>query len=161
MSWCVGACRTRLELPLAIRLGEAGYDAYSPRIPGEKGDRGAYPGYLFVNMHTIVPAIAEAARWGTRFRVLLAGGEFAQVSDELVSSLKAAERAGEFTETYEIRNGKFTIGQRVRITNSAFAGLDGIVTRCKRHWTWLSHADFPSADIRFPNSILQAIEKGV
>lgn len=162
--WAVATCRTRLELPLAEKLSERGYEAYTPRICAASGDRGAFPGYLFVETRTLLPAVAVAARWRTGFRILLSGGEFARVSSDLVQSIRTDEAAGMFEEAFHIRNAQHTIGQWVRVITSACQGFEGFVTRAKRHHTWIDNPgspDFPHGAIRFPNSILQAIENPV
>ena len=172
MTWAVGACRTGLEVPLASRLTQGGFDAWTPSRRLQTPLRGveekaAFPGYLFLptkqpDGESLMGLKAVAwKRWGASLSILMSGGEFGQVSDELVVSLKATESEGGFDEVYHVRNGVFAIGQRIRIIASGFAGLEGIVTRCKRHHTWLTNPEFPSADIRFPNSILQALEKTV
>lgn len=164
MTWAVGACRTRLEASLVDRLGQWGYDAYTPRIRTAKGDRGAFPGYLFVATETLLPAAAVAARWGAGFRVLLSGGEFSEVSEDLVESIRRDEAAGMFEEIYHIRNGRFLIGQWLKVDAGAMSGTLGFVTRAKRHHTWIDNPEdeyFRHGAIRFPNSILQAIENPV
>ena len=164
MSWAVATCRTRLEVPLADRIGEGGYRAYTPRISSPRGDRGAFPGYLFVATETLLSSASIAARWGAGFRVLLSGGEFSEVSEDLVESIRRDEAAGMFDEVFHIRNGSFLMGQWLKVETGPMAGTAGFVTRAKRHHTWIDNPEdeyFRHGAIRFPNSILQALEKTV
>lgn len=166
-SWAVGNCVGGRELPLVHRLIQEGHDAYTPSctLPARTTVVGwktvaAFSGYLFISTATILPALADAARWGARFHVLLSGGEFGKVSESYIDALKAREAAGELDDEMEIRCRQFSIGQTIRIENSGYAGLTAMILgfRGKR-----AKLDIPGVNAThwFPTTILRPVENPV
>ena len=74
------------------------------------------------------------------------------------------EAAGMFEEIFHIRNGSFLIGQWLKVDAGPMASTTGFVTRAKKLHTWIDNPEdeyFRHGAIRFPNSILQAVENPV
>lgn len=128
MSWYLIHSKPRQEKVALENLERQGYPCYLPVLRLEKLRRGAvvvsdeplFSRYLFVQLDTDSQGRSWTPIHSTRgvSRLVRFGVEPARVDDALVAYLRHAQ-AGEVKRLFEP-------GQRVQVTEGAFAGVEGI-----------------------------------
>lgn len=131
MPWYIVHTKPRQEKRALQNLEQQGYQCYLPTIPSEKihqgllavGDEPLFPRYLFIHL-----GLGDSAKsWGpirsTKGvgRLVSFGIEPAKVDEALIAYLKAQEASVQDTPERFFRQG-----ERVRLTEGAFAGIEGI-----------------------------------
>ena len=131
MQWYLVHTKPRQEKCALENLERQGYPCYLPTLPAEKlrqglltvSDAPLFPRYLFIRLGQGNSARSWAPIRSTRgvSRLVRFGIEPAVVSDGLVQALRAQEasRQGEPERL-------FKPGERVRLTEAPFAGIEGI-----------------------------------
>jgi len=131
MHWHLVHTKPRQEVCALQNLERQGYPCYLPLRPAERLRQGVlaiseeplFPRYLFIRLGHDDSARSWAPIRSTRgvSRLVSFGSEPARVSDHLIDSLKAHEAT--------MRRDPlplFTPGERVRLTEGPFAGVEGI-----------------------------------
>lgn len=131
MHWYLVMSKPRQERVAVENLARQGYECYLPTLQAEKIRRGAitlvdeplFPRYLFIHLgHEL-----SAKGWGPiRYttgvsRLVTFGTEPAKIDDSLVSHLKISESNHKSNP-----RRLFTEGDRVRVTQGIFGGLEGV-----------------------------------
>jgi transcriptional antiterminator RfaH len=130
MSWYLIHSKPRQEKVALENLERQGYPCYLPTLRLEKLRRGAvvvsdeplFSRYLFVQLDTDGSARSWTPIHSTRgvSRLVRFGLEPARVDDALVAFLRQ-----QWAQTGEVKR-LFEPGQRVQVTEGAFAGFEGI-----------------------------------
>jgi transcriptional antiterminator RfaH len=131
MHWYLVHTKPRQEKCALENLERQGYPCYLPILPAEKLRQGAltvadeplFPRYLFIRLETGTMAKSWAPIRSTRgvSRLVCFGTEPAQVPDALIATLRARQAAMR-SEPVPL----FARGERVRLTQAPFAGIEGI-----------------------------------
>lgn len=131
MYWYLVHTKPRQEWRALQNLEQQYYQCYLPTLPSEKICQGGltvfdeplFPRYLFIRL-----GLSESDKSWTPIRstkgvsrLVSFGLEPARVDDGLIDLLRSQE-AGMQSEPRRL----FMPGERVRLTNSAFAGIEGI-----------------------------------
>ena len=131
MSWYLIHTKPRQEKCALQNLEQQGYACYLPVFPAEKLSQGRlticdgplFPRYLFIRLEQD----SSAKGWGpirsTKgvSRLVSFGAEPAKVDERLIAWLKTREGAGRIQP-----QRMFVAGEPVRLTEGAFAGIEGI-----------------------------------
>jgi transcriptional antiterminator RfaH len=131
MHWYLVHTKSRQEKCALDNLQRQSYQCYLPTIPSEKlcqglltvADEPLFPRYLFIRLGQGDSAQSWAPIRSTKgvSRLVSFGLEPAKVSDSLVEALRAQEASVQ-TEPERL----FKAGERVRLTEAPFAGIEGI-----------------------------------
>jgi transcriptional antiterminator RfaH len=131
MHWYLVHTKPRQEKCALENLERQGYQCYLPMIPSEKIRQGAltvsdeplFPRYLFIRLGSGASAPSWAPIRSTKgvSRLVTFGAQPAKVPDDLVDALREQEAAAQ-----QVPVRLFKPGDRVRLTESPFAGLEGI-----------------------------------
>jgi transcriptional antiterminator RfaH len=131
MSWFLVHCKPRQEKVALQNLERQGYQCYLPTLCTEKLRRGAlsvveeplFPRYLFLRLGEQGTARGLAPVRSTKGVSRLVGFGVApvRVEDALVAFLQKREAAAR-----QAPERLFVPGDRVRLTDGAFAGIEGI-----------------------------------
>ena len=131
MHWYLVHTKPRQEKCALENLQRQGYPCYLPTLPSEKirqsaltvTDEPLFPRYLFIRLGQGESAQSWAPIRSTKgvSRLVSFGSEPAKVSDSLVEALRAQEASVQ-AEPERL----FKPGERVRLTEVPFAGMEGI-----------------------------------
>lgn len=131
-AWYVAKIKSRLDRQTEVLLASRGFAVYrpvfmNPRKTSASRSEALFPGYLFVHMDvsTTEWTMARSAPGVSYFL----GGEHghpASIAEELVEEIR--ERIAR--QAYSRQTCRFRGGQRVRIENGPFAGLDAVFDGC-------------------------------
>lgn len=131
MRWYLVHTKPRQEACALQNLMQQGYECYLPMLPAERLRQGAltvaneplFPRYLFVRLGDSESAKSWAPIRSTKgvSRLVSFGNQPAKVSDGLVEVLKKREVAGGMEPQRLFRSG-----DRVRVTEGPFAGIEGV-----------------------------------
>ncbi len=131
MHWYLIHTKPRQENIALENLQQQGYTCYLPLLNVEKIRRGKlavvlealFPRYLFIQLDTALSSQSWTPIRSTKGvnRLVAFGGQPAKVDEALVSILKVAEE----NQTDRLQK-MFTAGDKVQLTQGAFAGLEGI-----------------------------------
>lgn len=131
MNWYLIHTKPRLERCALKNLLQQGYVCYLPILPSEKirqgkltfGEEPLFPRYLFIQLDKRDSAKSWSPIRSTKgvSRLVSFGTEPAKVDDKLIDILKFQEREG---QSLPLR--LFSPGERIQLTNGAFAGVEGI-----------------------------------
>lgn len=131
MHWYLVHTKPRQEKCALENLQRQGYPCYLPTLPSEKirqsvltvTDEPLFPRYLFIRLGQGESAQSWAPIRSTKgvSRLVSFGSEPAKVSDSLVEALRAQEASVQ-AEPERL----FKPGERVRLTEAPFAGIEGI-----------------------------------
>ena len=131
MHWYLVHTKPRQEKCALENLQRQGYQCYLPTLPSEKIRQGVltvveeplFPRYLFIRLGQSDSAPSWAPIRSTKgvSRLVSFGGEPAKVADSLVEALRAQEAAVQAAP-----QRLFQPGDRVRLTEAPFAGIEGI-----------------------------------
>jgi transcriptional antiterminator RfaH len=129
MNWYLIHTKPRQEKCALLNLEQQGYECYLPLLPSEKlrrdtlavADEPLFPRYLFIRLNKGEPAKSWSPIRSTRgvSRLVSFGAEPAKVDDRLVETLRAREN------TFQPQR-LFTPGERVTLTDGAFAGIEAV-----------------------------------
>ena len=131
MYWYLIHTKPRQEQCALQNLEQQGYQCYLPIFPSEKllqgnltvKDQPLFPRYLFIRLELGDPAKSWVPIRSTKgvSRLVSFGVEPAKVDDALIALLQAQE-----VSVQAAPERLFKSGERVRLTEGAFVGLDGI-----------------------------------
>lgn len=131
MHWYLVHTKPKQEKCALENLERQGYQCYLPTLPSEKICRGAlalgeeplFPRYLFIRLGQDDSAKSWGPIRSTKgvSRLVSFGTSPAKVHDTLIDQLKAHEAQ---MNTSPVRI--FSPGERVRLTEAPFAGIEGI-----------------------------------
>jgi len=131
MHWYLVHTKPRQERCALENLQRQGYECYLPTLPSEKlrqgvltvADAPLFPRYLFICLSQGDSAPSWAPIRSTKgvSRLVSFGVEPAKVPDRLVYALRAQEASIQ-AEPRRL----FKTGERVRLTETPFAGIEGI-----------------------------------
>ncbi len=131
MHWYLIHTKPRQENIALENLQQQGYTCYLPLLNVEKIRRGKlavvlealFPRYLFIQLDTALSSQSWTPIRSTKGvnRLVAFGGQPAKVDEVLVSLLKRAEE-----NQPERLQKMFSAGDKVQLTQGAFAGLEGI-----------------------------------
>lgn len=131
MNWYLIHTKPRQEKCAQLNLEQQGYECYLPLIPTEKLQQGKltlveeslFPRYLFIRLDIGSSAKSWSPIRSTRgvSRLVSFGSEPAKIGDSLIEKLKANEGKHQ-AQPQRI----FTPGERIALTEGAFAGIEGI-----------------------------------
>ena len=131
MHWYLVYTKPRQEQCALDNLQRQGYPCYLPTIPTEKIRQGLlavvdaplFPRYLFIHLGQGDTAKSWAPIRSTRgvSRLVSFGVEPARVADGLIAALRAQEATAQSDPARLFRPG-----ERVRLTQGPFAGIEGI-----------------------------------
>ena len=131
MHWYLVHTKPRLEKCALGLLEDQGYQCYLPTLPSEKlrqgeltvTDEPLFPRYMFIRLGEGGSAKSWTPIRYTRgvSRLVSFGAEPAKVADSLVPALRAQEAS---VQAEPVR--LFKPGERVRLTEAPFAGIEGI-----------------------------------
>ncbi len=131
MHWYLVHTKPRQEKCALDNLHRQGYQCYLPTVPFEKlrqgiltvADEPLFPRYLFIRLGQGDSAMSWAPIRSTRgvSRLVTFGIEPARVDDGLIELLKTQEAV---MQAVPVR--LFRPGERVRLTEAPFAGIEGI-----------------------------------
>jgi transcriptional antiterminator RfaH len=131
MHWYLIYTKPRQEKSALQNLEQQGYQCYLPLLPKEKLRQGAvaltdeplFPRYLFINLAQDFMAKSWSPIRSTKgvSRLVRFGADPARIDDALVDLLRAHE-ASVLAEPERL----FNPGERVRLTEGPFAGIEGI-----------------------------------
>ncbi len=131
MHWYLVHTKPRQEVCALDNLQRQGYQCYLPTVPSEKLRQGAltlaheplFPRYLFIRLGLGDSAKSWAPIRSTKgvSRLVSFGTEPARVDDGLVELLRTHEALAQ-VEPVRL----FKHGERVRLTEAPFAGIEGI-----------------------------------
>lgn len=131
MHWYLLHTKPKQEKRALLNLQQQGYECYFPVLPAEKMIKGKitldqeplFPRYLFIRLSTEQGALSWAPIRSTKgvHRLVSFGTQAAKVDDALVAFLKEKE----IDISKETRR-LFEKGDKVLITQGAFAGLEGV-----------------------------------
>ena len=131
MHWCLVLTKPRQEKLAFHNIVQQGYECYLPTIPTEKLFKGSvvisyeplFPRYVFVRLGHGPSAKSWAPLRSTKgiTRLVTFGVEPARVDDGLIEQLRAQEASARATP-----NRLFKRGQRVRLMQAPFAGVEGV-----------------------------------
>jgi transcription antitermination factor NusG len=138
MRWYACYTRSRHEKKVDTRLAEAGFETHLPLVPLEREwhDRTSvvemplFPGYLFARFSP--PRVAEVIGTPGLVTVVSFGGRYAPVSDEEVDNVRRIAAAVAETGTTPDRVSLPEVGERVRITDGPFQGVEAVVMEHRR-----------------------------
>lgn len=134
-AWYVAYTKPKQEKCALENLERQGYECYLPMLPVEKIARGAlsvleeplFPRYLFIRQVDRAESGQAARSWvpirSTKgvSRLVSFGSEPARVSDDLVAFLRSQQDV-----VTQAPRRLFNAGDRVQMTEGAFAGIEGI-----------------------------------
>jgi transcriptional antiterminator RfaH len=131
MHWYLIHTKPRQEKSALQNLTQQGYACYLPILPTEKlrqgnltvADEPLFPRYLFIQLGMGDSARSWSPIRSTKgvSRLVSFGIEPAKVDDRLIDLLKSQEASVQGQP-----QRLFTPGERVRLTDGAFAGIEGI-----------------------------------
>ncbi len=131
MHWYLVHTKPRQERCALENLERQGFPCYLPVLPVEKirqravkvAEQPLFPRYLFIRLGQGQSALSWAPIRSTKgvSRLVSFGSEPAKVDDALVDALRAREAALQGQP-----EPLFHAGERVRMTEGAFAGIEGI-----------------------------------
>lgn len=131
MHWYLVHTKPRQEKCALENLQRQGYQCYLPTLPSEKirqnaltvTDEPLFPRYLFIRLGQGESAQSWAPIRSTKgvSRLVSFGLEPAKVAESLVEALRTQEASAQ-AEPERL----FKTGERVRLTEAPFAGLEGI-----------------------------------
>ena len=131
MHWYLIHTKPRQEKSALQNLRQQGYACYLPVLPTEKlrqgnltvADEPLFPRYLFIQLGMGDSARSWSPIRSTKgvSRLVSFGNEPAKVDDRLIDLLKSQEASVQGQP-----QRLFTPGERVRLTDGAFAGIEGI-----------------------------------
>jgi transcriptional antiterminator RfaH len=131
MHWYLIHTKPRQEQIALENLERQGYQCYLPRLPAEKLHKGLltiankplFPRYLFIRLGLDFASKSWAPIRSTLGVSTLVrfGAEPARVADELIHNLRTNE-----AKLQAAPEQLFKPGERVRLTDSPFAGIEGI-----------------------------------
>jgi transcriptional antiterminator RfaH len=131
LHWYLVHTKPRQERIALLNLQRQGFTCYMPTLPQEKLRQGAlsvsedplFPRYLFIQLGTGISAQSWAPIRSTTGvnRLVSFGTQPAKVDDELIAALQAEEKLN-LGQTQRLYNP----GEHVRLTEGAFAGVEGI-----------------------------------
>lgn len=131
MHWYLVHTKPRQEKCALDNLHRQGYQCYLPTIPSENlrqglltvADEPLFPRYLFIRLGHSDSAKSWAPIRSTKgvSRLVSFGIEPARVGDDLIELLRTQEASAR-TEPERL----FRAGERVRLTEAPFAGMEGI-----------------------------------
>lgn len=131
MHWYLIHAKPRQDKCALQNLQQQGYVCYLPVLPTEKLRHGSltvideplFPRYLFIQLGRGISAKSWSPIRSTKgvSRLVSFGGEPAKVDDRLIDLLKSREGA-----VQRQPQRLFTPGERVRLTEGAFADIEGI-----------------------------------
>ncbi len=131
MHWYLVHTKPRQENCALDNLQRQGYPCYLPTLPAEKLRQGTltvaseplFPRYLFIQLGQGASAQSWAPIRSTKgvSQLVRFGAEPAKVADGLIEALRAREAA-----VQAVPQRLFRPGERVRLTEAPFAGIEGI-----------------------------------
>lgn len=130
MHWYLVHTKPRQEKCALENLRRQGYQCYLPTLPSEKlrhgvlmvSDEPLFPRYLFIRLgQGGGPSWAPIRSTKGVSRLVSFGVEPAKVADSLVDALRAQEAS-----VQALPERLFKPGERVRLTEAPFAGIEGI-----------------------------------
>lgn len=131
MHWYLIHTKPRQEKRALENLQRQGYECYLPTLPSEKlhqgvlsvADEPLFPRYLFIRLGQDDLSLSWAPIRSTKgvSRLVSFGVEPAKVADLLVEVLRKQEESFQAQPVL-----LFKSGERVRLTESPFAGIEGI-----------------------------------
>ena len=131
MHWYLIHTKPKQEKCALDNLQRQGYQCYLPTLPSEKlrqgllmvSDEPLFPRYLFIQLGHGDSAKSWSPIRSTKgvSRLVCFGGEPARVSDGLIELLRTQEVSAQ-SEPERL----FKTGERVRLTEAPFAGIEGI-----------------------------------
>jgi len=129
MHWYLVHTKPRQEKCALDNLQRQGFQCYLPTLPSEKLRQGVltdeplFPRYLFIRLGQGDSAPSWAPIRSTKgvSRLVSFGVEPAKVADSLVEALRAQEAS-----VQDEPQRLFKPGERVRLTEAPFAGIEGI-----------------------------------
>lgn len=132
--WCILQCESTKTLALGDALSFIGFEVWTPvevankRVPRANVKRrivtALLPGYIFAEARRLVDLFELASdemRRPAKFRLMREGDRIPLVADASLAPLRLAERYRKPLER------KLSPGEKVRLTDGAFAGCDGVV----------------------------------
>ncbi len=125
--WGVFSVKPRHEKLNEVFLSQEGFNYYCPRLKRRKGEESGpplFPGYIFVLLSPKVE-LGRVKFFPGMLHPLLFGGLLAYINPEVVECWKKRE-AGRGYLAPEPK-AAFKVGQKVRFTEGAFTGLEGMV----------------------------------
>ena len=165
--WAVACVFTGSEKAVVERLKRLGCDAQylinrtrcrkGPRRRETEIDRSAFPGYAFVDIHTV--GNMEELRFTEGFFYFLCtkrDGRIVLLDDEQMDALHELEAKGLLNP--KIIETVIAVGSQVRVEASAFAGLRGKVEKVDKGRARLVDGDFTDRPVWIPEDILKAEE---
>lgn len=148
--WYVAMTQPRHEKAVAHRLPVSGVECFLPiyDVVRRWKDRKKvvqlplFPGYVFARFaaHKKLAVISDPGVLG----IISFGGEFASVSDSQVSALRISVERRLRMEPYPYLRA----GSRVRISNGAFAGVEGTLIKSKNRYTFILSIDLIQRSVR-------------
>lgn len=131
MQWSLVHTKPKQEKCALQNLEQQGYVCYLPTLPTEKlrqgilaiSDEPLFPRYLFIRLGQVDSIKSWGPIRSTKgvSRLVSFGSEPAKVDDRLIDFLKFQERA-----VQDQLQCLFTPGERVRLIDGPFAGIEGI-----------------------------------
>lgn len=131
MHWYLVHTKPKQEKCALENLLRQGYQCYLPTLPSEKlrqgvvtlTDQPLFPRYLFIRLDQADSALSWAPICSTKgvSRLVSFGVEPAKVANSLVEALRTQEASAQ-AEPERL----FNPGERVRLTEAPFAGIEGI-----------------------------------
>lgn len=144
--WCILRMAGSRTLGLAKSLNEAGIEAWTPaRVQTIKRPRSTLtvsrdmpiaPTFVFAKAEHVRELLALASSPVSRhpqFSVFRHGGRIPLVSGAGLAGLKSEEDRAKI-KSRRAKRRALVMGQRVRINDGAYAGLNGIVEKAKGRW---------------------------
>ncbi len=131
-AWYVAKTKPLRERQAATMLGQRGLEAYLPLIVGKGARRdlrraeALFPGYLFARLDAQSSEWVEARSAPGIVYFLGAGLGIRLVPTPVPDSLVAEIRGRLARQEYERRAPRFRGGERVRIADGPFAGLEAV-----------------------------------
>jgi transcriptional antiterminator RfaH len=133
--WYLIHTKPRQESIALVNLQQQDYACYMPLFACEKIRRGVlkveteplFPRYLFIQLDTALTSQSWTPVRSTKgvSRLVTFGSHPARVSDSIVALLRSMESNSQGTTQRAIQR-IFTPGDRVQLTEGAFAGIEGI-----------------------------------
>lgn len=133
-SWCILTCESGKTLALGDALDMLGFTVWTPveiankRVPRANVKRrtvtALLPGYIFAEARRVIDLFelaSDEARRPSKFRLMREADRIPLVADETLAPLRRAERYRKPLER------KLLPGEKVRLTEGAFAGCNGVV----------------------------------
>jgi transcription antitermination factor NusG len=147
--WCILLCDSAKTLALADALEMLGFEVWAPtlvetkRVPRANVKRrvvsAMMPGYIFARSRHVVDLLQLAGdemRRPAKFRFMREPDRIPLIADAVLGPLRRAERYHKPLER------KLLPGERVRLTEGAFAGCSGVVETARGKFAMVAFPGF-------------------